>query len=114
MGKSFKNEACGGGVQHFFEWISNPILSLCTPFLLVNVWAKPYYYVVKKKLLSYILNGLIANFEKNPLLPLLVRICVSKYTKILPFFCRCSLDYVITSEGIVDFGLRWPNAYFII
>jgi hypothetical protein len=59
-------EPVAEGSYPFLRRFKNPLLHFDTLFLLQNTWAKPYVYVVRKKLLDYLENGLRARLENIP------------------------------------------------
>jgi hypothetical protein len=54
------------GSNNFLRGFKNPSFHFDTLSLLQNTCAKPYVYVVRKKLLNYFLNGLRARLEDIP------------------------------------------------
>jgi hypothetical protein len=67
LGRGLKNGTGGGGVQPFFEMgLKIPSFHFETLYLHKNAWAKPYFYVVRKKLLDYLKNWLRARLENIP------------------------------------------------
>jgi len=54
------------GSNPFLRGFKNPLLSFCSSLSPSKfAWAKPYFYVVRKKHLHYFLNGLMARLEAS-------------------------------------------------
>jgi hypothetical protein len=77
------------GSTPFLRGVKNPLLSLRHSLSQKNVWAKPYFFVVRKKLLDYFENGLRARLEDIPYYLSLLEGCLLTHQEILPFFGRC-------------------------
>jgi hypothetical protein len=54
------------GPTFFGEGLKTPSFHFDTPSLQKNVWAKPYFFVVREKLLDYFENGLRARLDNIP------------------------------------------------
>jgi hypothetical protein len=66
LGRGLKNRIVAEGPTFFWEGLKPPSFHFDTLFLQKNAWAKPYFYVVRKKLLDYFENGLRARLKNIP------------------------------------------------